>query len=68
MDKRIERNKENVRAFYDLMFNQCEPRRAVESYVGAQYLQHNPEVADGPEAFIEYFERTGLIVYTSYLA
>jgi len=49
--------KENAEAFYDLMFNQCRPRAAIERYVGAEYIQHNPHVADGKEAFIEYFER-----------
>ena len=50
-------NKEKAMAFYDLMFNQCRPREAIEKYVGGEYIQHNPEVADGKEAFIEYFER-----------
>lgn len=50
-------NKINAQAFYDLMFNQCEPRKAIEAYVGAEYIQHNPHVADGKEAFIDYFER-----------
>lgn len=50
-------NPQNAIAFYDLMFNECEPRRAIELYTGDYYRQHNPEVADGAEAFIEYFER-----------
>lgn len=57
MSEIIERNKRNVTDFYDLMFNKCEPRAAIERYVGAEYIQHNPEVGDGLEAFIEYFER-----------
>ncbi len=57
MEGRMERNKRVVTAFYDLMFNQCKPRRAVEMYAGDEYIQHNPEVADGKAAFIEYFER-----------
>ena len=32
-------------------------REAVEAFVGAEYIQHNPEVGDGKEPFIEYFER-----------
>jgi predicted SnoaL-like aldol condensation-catalyzing enzyme len=53
----LERNKKTVTAFYDLMFNQNKPREAIERYAGADYVQHNPEVADGKEAFIAYFER-----------
>ena len=50
-------NKENAQAFYDLMFNQCRPRQAIEQFAGDTYIQHNPDVADGKQAFIEYFER-----------
>ena len=49
-------NKENALAFYDLMFNQCQPRAAIERYAGDVYIQHNPHVGDGKEAFIAYFE------------
>ena len=52
----LERNKSTVTAFYDLMFNKCEPRRAIELYAGAEYIQHNPHVATGKTGFIEYFE------------
>ena len=57
MDDRLERNKSNCQAFYDLMFNRNRPREAIERYVGADYIQHNPEVGDGKEPFVEYFER-----------
>ncbi len=57
MSDHTARNKSNAKAFYDLMFNQCRPREAVEKYVGDVYIQRNPEVADGKEAFIDYFER-----------
>lgn len=50
-------NRATAVAFYDLMFNQCQPREAIERYAGEVYIQHNPEVADGKEAFIAYFER-----------
>jgi len=53
----LERNKSNVEAFYDLMFNQCRAREAIERFAGAEYIQHNPHVADGKEAFVAYFER-----------
>ena len=50
-------NKRNAIAFYDLMFNECRPREGIEKYVGDRYIQHNPHVGDGKEAFVEYFER-----------
>lgn len=57
MNAKSDLNKRNAQAFYDMMFNQCKPREAIELFAGDQYIQHNPEVADGKEAFIEYFER-----------
>lgn len=52
-----ETNRHNAMAFYELMFNQCQPREALERYAGASYIQHNPHVADGKDAFIAYFEK-----------
>jgi len=53
----LEEMKRSAVEFYDLMFNQSKPREAIERFVGAEYRQHNPHVADGKDAFIEYFER-----------
>ena len=53
----LERNKRDVVAFYDLMFNQCKPAEAMLKYAGDVYIQHNPHVGDGKQAFIDYFVR-----------
>ena len=57
MSEQSDRNKANAMAFYDMMFNQNKPREAIETYAGDVYIQHNPHVGDGKEAFIDYFER-----------
>jgi predicted SnoaL-like aldol condensation-catalyzing enzyme len=52
----LDSNKQTAQAFYDLMFNQCRPAEAIRLYAGDTYIQHNPTVGDGKQAFIEYFE------------
>jgi predicted SnoaL-like aldol condensation-catalyzing enzyme len=53
----LERNKANVLRFYDLMFNQSKPAEAMQRFGGAVYTQHNPEVPDGRDGFVGFFER-----------
>lgn len=52
----LERNKENAIAFYRMAY-EGNPAEAVAKYIGAEYIQHNPDVADGTAGFIAYFER-----------
>ena len=51
-----EQNKENAIAFYKMAY-EGNPRKATEIYVGSEYIQHNPDVKDGIEGFIEYFDK-----------
>lgn len=52
----LEKNKENAIAFYKMAY-EGDPKKAIELYIGNEYIQHNPDVADGTEGFITYFER-----------
>jgi len=52
----LESNKKNAIEFYRKAYN-GEPAEAVRLYVGDEYIQHNPDVKNGKEGFIEYFER-----------
>lgn len=52
----LEENKNNAIAFYKTSY-EGNPKNAIEQYVGKEYIQHNPDVADGTQGFIDYFER-----------
>lgn len=52
----LEENKKNAIAFYRTAY-EGKPEEAVKKYVGKEYIQHNPDVADGVKGFISYFER-----------
>ena len=54
MNHDLETNKNNAIAFYRTAYL-GDPARAVEDYVGAKYIQHNPLVGDGKQPFIDYF-------------
>lgn len=56
MSQNLESNKQHAIAFYRTAF-MGNPEKAVDRYVGEQYIQHNPGVADGKEGFIRYFTR-----------
>lgn len=49
-----ERNKRTVVEFYQLAFNAKKPAEAIAKYAGPRYIQHNPQVGDGPEAFVQF--------------
>lgn len=51
-----ERNKKNAIAFYKTAY-EGNPRMAIENYVGSKYIQHNPDVENGTQGFVDYFER-----------
>ncbi|UKV15977.1 nuclear transport factor 2 family protein [Thalassospiraceae bacterium SW-3-3] len=46
-----DRNSANVVAFYDMVFNQRDVNGAITKYIGDEYIQHNPFVADGIDGF-----------------
>ncbi|WP_420580488.1 ester cyclase [Reichenbachiella sp.] len=52
----LEQNKKNAVDFYRTAY-EGNPAKAVELYVGDEYIQHNPDVANGTQGFIDYFER-----------
>ncbi|MEQ8325489.1 MAG: nuclear transport factor 2 family protein [Vicingaceae bacterium] len=52
----LDKNKANAIAFYRMAY-EGQARKAIELFVGDTYIQHNPDVKDGPDGFIEYFDR-----------
>lgn len=56
MSQSLEENKKNAVSFYKMSY-EGNPRKAVELFVGAEYIQHNPLVGNGKDPFIEYFEQ-----------
>ena len=50
----LHQNKQNAIAFYRMAY-MGNPQEAVERYVGAEYIQHNPLVGNGKQPFIDYF-------------
>ncbi len=55
MDTQLERNKQFVAEFYDIIINQKDYEKA-KAYIGPRYRQHNPLVKDYPEGLKEFIE------------
>lgn len=55
----LEQNKKNAIAFYRMAYY-GEPKKAVDLFVGDDYIQHNPLVGNGKAPFIAYFDRMQL--------
>jgi len=56
MNQNLEKNKKNSIEFYKMSYD-GNPGKAVELFVGNEYIQHNPLVGNGIELFIAYFEK-----------
>ena len=52
----LESNKHAAIEFYRMAY-MGEPAKAAELYLGDEYIQHNPAVADGKQGFVDYFEQ-----------
>ena len=52
----LEVKKKNAIEFYRMAY-MGEPAEAIKRYVGAEYIQHNPDVENGKKGFIRYFEK-----------
>jgi predicted SnoaL-like aldol condensation-catalyzing enzyme len=53
-NKQEARNKRIAVAFMDLAINQKQPQKAADLYMGDPFIQHNPQNADGKEAFVTW--------------
>ncbi len=51
----LEANKKNAIEFYRTAYGITS--RSCSKYVGEEYTQHNPDVENGKEGLIDYFER-----------
>lgn len=55
MNEQLERNKQMVAEFYDLIINKKDYESA-KKYMGPRYRQHNPLVKDRPDGLREFIE------------
>ncbi len=54
-DNRESANAELVKNFYNMVFVDHRTAEAAEKYLKPSYIQHNPNVATGRKAFVDFF-------------
>ncbi len=50
-------NKEMVLAFYDLAFNMRQPTQAAKKFIGENFTQHSPQLANGRKGFEDHYKK-----------
>lgn len=53
----LAKNKALVQDFYQGVFIKHQVKTYADRYIGQQYIQHNPHVADGKAPFVDYFSQ-----------
>ncbi len=53
--KPLEQNKVLVATFYEMAFVAHKPKEAADKYLNPSYRQHNPNVGDGRQPFVDFF-------------
>lgn len=56
MNQNLEENKQNAIDFYKMAY-EGNPEKAVNLFVGEDYIQHNPLVGNGKKPFVDYFQK-----------
>ncbi|TQK17716.1 putative SnoaL-like aldol condensation-catalyzing enzyme [Microbacterium sp. SLBN-154] len=56
MSNAVDSPSEVVLDFFRTAFTEQNPREAARRYLSTGYIQHNPSVPDGPEAFVTLME------------
>ncbi|MBC7396741.1 MAG: nuclear transport factor 2 family protein [Bdellovibrionales bacterium] len=55
INPKSQQNRKLVKDFYDLAFNRHHSKEAADQFLQEGYIQHNPHVASGKQAFIKAF-------------
>ncbi|MDP9027580.1 MAG: polyketide cyclase, partial [Actinomycetota bacterium] len=53
MTSLTESNRSVIEAFAEVFYGERDPRRAFETFVAPDYIQHNPRFPDGRDAAID---------------